>query len=103
MSPGGGGMPSVQETYPVPWHQRLPQDPPQAAGLVVYWFPTGIEEFRKSSLRNSRMLALYASQCVSMEVADVRSPSGQKFASDSKLPLVVLAQPDGTMISMADS
>ena len=103
MSPGSSGMPTAQETYPVPWRQRMPQDPPLVAGLVVYWFPTGVDEFRRSSLRNSRMLALYASQCVSMEVADVLSPAGQKFAADAKLPLVVLAQPDGTVIGKAEN
>ena len=100
---GAPGLPSEQETYPVPWRQRKPEDPPLAKGLVVYWFPTGVNEFQHSSLRNSRTLALYASQCVSMEVADVRSPSGQKFAGDAKLPIAVLAQADGTVIGKAEN
>jgi tetratricopeptide (TPR) repeat protein len=107
MSRGGGvgapGLPVEQETYPVPWRQRKLDDPPLTMGLVVYWFPTGVDEFQRSSLRNSRTLALYASHCVSMEVADVRSPSGQKFASDAKLPVVVLAQADGTVIGKAEN
>src|SRR5579859_5106923 len=76
MGPGAGPGSDVQ-VYPVPWRQRTPQDPPLVAGLVVYWFPTGVDEFRRSSLRNSRVLSLYASQCVSMEVAAVGSPAGQ--------------------------
>ncbi len=101
--PSASGSPMEQETYPVPWRQRQPTDPPLKDGLVVYWFPTGIDEYRKSSLRNSRLLALHATQCVSMEVADVGSPSGQKFASDAKLPLAVLAQADGTVIGKAEN
>jgi tetratricopeptide (TPR) repeat protein len=101
-SAGGGGR-MEQETYPVPWRQRMPQDAPVKEGLVVYWFPTGADEFRRSSLRNSRLLALNASHCVSMEVAAVGSPSGQKFAGDAKLPLVVLAQADGTVIGKAEN
>ena len=106
MSRGGpttSGLPSEQETYPVPWRQRKVEDSPVTMGLVVYWFPTGVNEFQRSSLRNSRMLALYASRCVSMEVADARSPSGQKFAGDAKLPIAVLAQPDGTVIGKAEN
>lgn len=107
---GGGGMPAgaggampAQQVYPVPWKQRTPQDPPLAAGMVVYWFPSGVDEFRRSSLRNSRVLSLFASQCVSMEVADARSPYGEKFAKDAKLPVVVLAKPDGTVIGTAEN
>src|SRR5882672_8944367 len=64
---GGGGSGSAPETYPVPWKVRSPKDPP-AKGLVVYWFPASSEELKKSSLRMSRSLSLYASQCVSMEL-----------------------------------
>jgi tetratricopeptide (TPR) repeat protein len=107
MSRGGGvgapGLPVEQETYPVPWRQRKLEDSPLTMGLVVYWFPTGVGEFQHSSLRNSRTLALYASHCVSMEVADVHSPSGQKFAGDAKLPIAVLAQADGTVIGKAEN
>ena len=39
-------------------------------GLVLYWFPASNNEVNNSSLRQSRALSLYASQCVSMELAD---------------------------------
>src|SRR5271169_3380628 len=60
---GGGGMRSApsgpgmeqEQVYPVAWHQRGPNDPPTTSGLVLYWFPTGVDEFRRSSLRNSRL------------------------------------------------
>src|SRR5882672_2734138 len=61
---GGGATPTV---YYVPWKVRAPKDP-APLGLVLYWFPASVEELQKSSLRASRSLSLYASQCVSMEV-----------------------------------
>src|SRR5436305_9852446 len=64
MSGGGGSAPKV---YYVPWKARAPKDPP-AAGLVLYWFPATNDEMKKSSMLESRVLSLYASQCVSMEL-----------------------------------
>src|SRR5436305_994337 len=60
---GGGATPKV---YYVPWKVRAPKDPP-AAGLILYWLPATNDEMKKSSMLESRMLSLYASQCVSME------------------------------------
>ena len=78
-SPGGNGVPGNDEqVYPVPWKLVKPEDVPVAGGLAVYWFPSSIQEFQRSSLRNSRTLSLYASQCVSMGVADTQSPVGLK-------------------------
>ena len=72
---GGGGVsgsssggPSAP-VYPVPWKIRKATDAP-ATGLVLYWFPASEAELKNSSLRQSRILSLYASQCVSMEVSD---------------------------------
>ena len=100
---GVGGATDAELLYPVPWHLQTPQDPPVVAGLVVYWFPSSAEELKKSSLRMSRTLSLYASQCVAMDVADVRSPAGVKFASDAKLPVVVLATADGRVVGKAEN
>ncbi|MDT7779360.1 MAG: Tetratricopeptide repeat [Acidobacteriota bacterium] len=103
---GGGGMSSggssTQQTYPVPWKAREAKDPP-AAGLVLYWFPLTNEEVKKSSLRESRALSLYASQCISMELADYRTPDAQKLLGESKAPVAVLAKPDGEPIGKAES
>ncbi len=96
---GGGAKPEV---YHVPWKVRAANDPP-AAGLVLYWFPLTNDEIKKSSMRESRMLSLYASQCVSMEVADYRTPVGQKIIGDAKPPLAVLANADGTALSRVEN
>ena len=103
---GGGGMSSGSSTSPqvyyVPWKVREPKDPP-AAGLVLYWFPLTNDELKKSSLRESRALSLYASQCVSMELADFRTPAGQKLLGESKPPVAVLVTPEGAPVGKAEN
>src|SRR5436309_11133086 len=105
---GGGGMsnggnnPSSAPVYVVPWKVRKPSDAP-AAGLILYWFPTSVDEMKRSSLRESRTLSLYASQCVSMEWADGHTPNADKIIGESKLPIAVLAKPDGTPINKVEN
>jgi len=98
---GGGGV--AEPVYRVPWKVLKSGDTLPKDGLVLYWFPTGQQELEKSSLRNSRTLTLYAEQCVSLEVADQRSPVGQKLAADQKLPVAVLATPDDSVIGRAEN
>jgi tetratricopeptide (TPR) repeat protein len=98
-----GGSMDEQQVYQVPWKLLRPDDAPIASGLVVYWFPSSGEEFQRSSLRNSRSLSLYASQCVTMGVADASTALGQKFLSGEKLPVVVLAKSDGTVINKLEN
>ncbi len=102
MTGGSGGAGAAAETYPVPWKIRKPADPP-AKGLVVYWFPASADELKKSSLRMSRPLSLYASQCVSMEVADDRIPNAQTLIGEAKLPVAVIATPDGTPVTRVEN
>jgi len=95
----GGGSMGDEQVYQVPWKLLKPTDTPTSGGLVVYWFPSSVEEFQRSSLRNSRSLSLYASQCVTMGIADAGTSLGQKFLTGEKLPVVVLAKSDGTIIN----
>ncbi|HEY6387061.1 MAG TPA: tetratricopeptide repeat protein, partial [Candidatus Acidoferrum sp.] len=97
-APGAPGMGSEQ-VYQVPWKILKPEDALAPGGLVVYWFPSSVQEFQKSSLRNSRSLSLYATECVTMGVAEASSTLGQKFVGADKLPVVVLAKTDGTVIN----
>jgi len=104
---GGGGMTggsggSAAETYPVPWKIRDAKTPP-AKGLVLYWFPASPDELKRSSLRMSRTLSLYATQCVSMELADSRIPNADKLLGESKLPVAVIATPDGTPVTRVET
>lgn len=97
----GGGGATADVVYQVPWKLLNGSEPLEGGGLVVYWFPASENELKNSSLRNSRMLSLYASQCVTMAVADIGQPLGRKFAVDDKAPVAVLAQTDGTIIGKA--
>jgi tetratricopeptide (TPR) repeat protein len=99
-SGGGGGTAPV--TYPVPWKVHK-ADGPAPMGLVVYWFPASKEEIQKSSLRMSRTLSLYASQCVAMELADSRIQNADKLIGDATLPIAVIANPDGTPVTRVDN
>jgi tetratricopeptide (TPR) repeat protein len=101
MSNGGGGG-SEAPTYPVPWKIFKAQNAP-ASGLVLYWFPASENEIKNSSLRQSRALSLYASQCVAMEVADTRIPNADKLVGDSKLPVAVLATPEGAPVKKLEN
>ena len=102
MSNSGGGGGSAPATYIVPWKIRKATDAP-AAGLVLYWFPASEGELKNSSLRQSRILALYASQCVSMELADARIPNAETLVGDSQLPIAVLTKSDGTVVSKVEN
>ena len=97
---GGGGM-AAEIVYQVPWKLMQASDTPAPGGLIVYWFPASENELKNSSLRNSRTLALYAKQCVTMGVADAATPLGPRFVADEKLPVAVLAQSDGKIIGKA--
>jgi tetratricopeptide (TPR) repeat protein len=98
---GGGGM-AADVVYQVPWRLVQPTDTAApSGGLVVYWFPASQNELQKSSLRNSRMLSLYAAQCVTMAVADAGTALGQKFAADERLPVAVLADSTGKIVGKA--
>ncbi len=72
-------------------------------GLVLYWFPASQNEVKNSSLLQSRSLSLYASQCVAMEVADTQVPNADKLLGDSKLPVAVLATPDGAPVKKIEN
>ena len=98
---GGGGSAMPEQTYPVPWKVLQPADPAPTAGLALYWLPSSQAELERSSLRFSRTLSLYASQCVTMGVVDSRTELGQKLLAGGQTPVAVLAQPDGTPISKA--
>ena len=99
------GMPNMpaEQVYNVPWRVWGPNAPAITSGLILYWFPSSVQEVQKSSLRTSRVLSLYAAQCISMEIADVSTPIGKQLASNAKLPIAVLTTPDGQQISRMDN
>ena len=106
---GGGGMGGMgggstgTTTYPVPWKVIQAADPPLKDGLAVYWLPSSQKELEASSLRFSQTLSDYATHCVTMGIVDQRMALGQKIAPTDKLPVAVLAQPDGAIIGKAEN
>src|SRR5438874_3141661 len=100
MSNNGGGGGSNAPVYVVPWK---PASTAPGAGLVLYWFPASQKEIDNSSLKQSRILSLYASQCVAMQVANTEYPTAAKLMSGSTLPVAVLAKPDGTPINKVEN
>jgi tetratricopeptide (TPR) repeat protein len=101
---GGGGRSAGPDpvVYNVPWNMWDAHKAPQR-GLVLYWFPASNNEVEKSSLRRSRLLTLYAGQCVTMTVADSKTPELQKIIGDSAVPVAVLATVDGAPIKKVEN
>src|SRR5262245_43105753 len=102
---GTGGMASgaaaPDAPYPVPWKMAKLGDPVDGKGLAIYWFPASQNELDHSSLKFSRTLSLYAKQCLVLGVSDSRTPLGEKYAGDQKLPVAVLADAEGKVIGKA--
>ncbi len=100
----GGGSTTNPVVYHVPWkNPKTSKDASAKEGLVLYWFPVSKEELQKSSLRESRSLSLYAGQCVAMHLADVQTPNAETLIGSSKLPIAVLATPDGMLINKVEN
>lgn len=106
---GGGGMSgsgsngTETTVYHVPWKMRDAKTPAVTSGLVLYWFPAAKEELKTATILESRDLSLYAGQCVAMQVADSTLPDFSKLTGGSPLPVVVLANPDGTVVSKIEN
>jgi len=101
---GGGNRPEgpAPAVYKVPWKLWEARSAP-SKGLVLYWFPASNDEVKKSSLLASRILTVYASQCVTMTVADAKTPELQPIIGDSALPVAVLATSDGSLIKKVEN
>ncbi len=107
---GGGGMSGGGESggnnntvYHVPWKVPDPKAAPVTSGLILYWFPASKEELQKSPLLESRDLSLYAKDCVTLQLNDMRDPKAETLISGSKLPVAVLATPDGTPLGKVEN
>src|ERR1044072_1639036 len=101
---GGGGRSEGPEpaVYKVPWKIWEARTAPNK-GLIFYWFPASNNEIKNSSLLASRILTLYSSQCVSMTVADSKTPELQSIIGNSAVPVAVLVNADGSPISKVEN
>ncbi len=106
---GGGGMSGSGSggnntvVYHVPWKIRDEKTPAIKAGLILYWFPASMDEIKKSSLKESRDLSLYAGQCIAMELADAKTPNYETLVGGSTLPIAVLATPEGAPVKKLEN
>ena len=107
---GGGGMSGTGDgtagnpvVYHVPW--KLPNftGDRQKDGLVLYWFPSSAAEMKSAGLGESRDLSLYAKECVTYQYDDARDPNYKTLVGESTLPVIVLAKPDGTVLSKLEN
>jgi tetratricopeptide (TPR) repeat protein len=99
---GGSGQ-MLEEVYQVPWKVPAAGAAVPSEGLVLYWFPSSADEVRRSSLRVSRTLSLYASQCVALQLAGAASAAGRQFDVGRRLPVVVLATAAGELLGRVDN
>ncbi|HYK21924.1 MAG TPA: tetratricopeptide repeat protein, partial [Pyrinomonadaceae bacterium] len=99
---GNSGSGPAPVVYMVPWKIWEARTAP-SKGLVLYWFPATNDEIKRSSLRNSRILTLYSSQCVAMTLADAKQPELQPIIGDSALPVAVLTGADGAAIKKIEN
>jgi tetratricopeptide (TPR) repeat protein len=97
-----GAQGQAAQVYFVPWKLAASEAVP-SGGLVLYWFPASAKEVEISPLRTSRMLSLFAGQCVAMQLAEAGSPVGKKVDAGTTLPVAVLATPSGEVVSRAAS
>ncbi len=101
---GGGGRSEgpAPTVYKVPWKIWEARTTPNK-GLVLYWFPASNEELQKSSLKASRVLTLYSAQCVTMTVADAKTPELQSIIGNASLPVAILVNADGSPINKVEN
>ena len=101
---GGGGRSEgpAPTVYKVPWKMWEARAVPNK-GLVLYWFPASNNELEKSSLKASRILTLYSAQCISMTVADAKTPELKSIIGDSALPVAILTTADGAPINKVEN
>jgi tetratricopeptide (TPR) repeat protein len=101
---GGGGRNEgpAPTVYKVPWKIWEARTTP-SKGLILYWFPATQTEVDKSSLRASRILTLYAAQCVTMTIADAKQPELQPIIGDSAVPVAVLTSAEGKPIQKIEN
>lgn len=99
----GGGSTKNPVVYHVPWKSPKAVKSPVTEGLILYWFTASKDELQKSTLKESRALSLYAGQCISMHLGDTTTPNSDTLVGESKLPVVVLATPEGKSVSRVEN
>ncbi|HXT19643.1 MAG TPA: tetratricopeptide repeat protein [Thermoanaerobaculia bacterium] len=97
----GAGEPRV---YHVPWKVIAAGGESPAGALILYWFPTGPEEARVSSLVSSRRLSVWSGECVGMGLVTAdNAPLRARFKAVDGAPSAVLAAADGSEVTRVEA
>jgi hypothetical protein len=83
----------------VPWKVLNAGDSPLKTELVLYWIPATRDEIRHSSLITSRPLALYASQCVGMQIVRPDDDDTIEHLGAEQLPVAMLVDGSGKVVA----
>ena len=83
----------------VPWKVLNAGDTPLKGELVLYWIPATREEIRHSPLITSRPLALYASQCVGMQIVRPDDNDTIEHLGAEQLPVAMLVDGSGKVVA----
>lgn len=105
---GGGGMGGIASgaptVYYVPWVLVSPEKPVPPGDLALFWFPKSRQEAEASSLRTSRSLTLWSSQCVAVGVVpSENTPMREHFKIGPETAVAVLASKDGIEIERIEA
>ena len=83
----------------VPWKVLNAGDTPLKTELVLYWIPATRDEIRHSPLITSRPLALYASQCVGMQIVRPDDSDTIEQLGAEQLPVAMLVDSSGKVVA----
>ena len=107
--PRGGMMGGTQgrqpevKAYIVPWRVIKPTDAPLTTPLTVIWFPATADQMKTASLNDSRILTIYASQCIGLQVVPPDDAATiDKWSVKDKLPVALLVG-DGKEIARVNA
>lgn len=85
----------------VPWKVLNPGDQRLRGDLVLYWVPATREEIRRSPMLTSRSLAIYASQCVGMQLVRPEDEETLDTLHVDHLPAAVIVDGSGAVVARA--
>jgi tetratricopeptide (TPR) repeat protein len=101
--PRGGFSSAPARAYVVPWKVLNAGEAAVAAPYVLYWFPASAEEMDKGDMNASRLLTVWSSQCIGMQlVKPGDADTAAKFELAGKQPAALLVK-DGKAIDHVDA
>lgn len=98
---GGGSAQTPPSVTFVPWKVLNPGGERLRGELVLYWVPATREEIRRSPMLTSRTLAIYASQCVGMQLVRPEDDETISRLEIGDLPAAVIVDARETVVARA--